>query len=210
MKNIFIKPIFLSILCLGLFTSCVNDDEFAIPEIKIPFYSEDFQNLDEIQHNTVLDLTGWTNFAEKGSVLWFERIFEEDGYAQFNTFGSLDSKNVSWLISPSLDISEYEDVKFSFQTAQNFVSSDANKLEVYVSSNFDGTNVLTAKWTKLNAKIADRNTKGYTFINSGEISLNKYTNSKNIYIGFKATGSGTDTALDGLFQVNNLYLYTIN
>ena len=78
-----------------------------------------------------------------------------------------------------------------------------------MSSNFDGTNVLTAKWTKLNAKIADRNTKGYTFINSGEISLNKYTNSKNIYIGFKATGSGTDTALDGLFQVNNLYLYTI-
>ncbi len=51
MKNIFIKPIFLSILCLGLFTSCVNDDEFAIPEIKIPFYSEDFQNLDERQNS---------------------------------------------------------------------------------------------------------------------------------------------------------------
>jgi hypothetical protein len=208
MKNIFIKPIFLSILCIGLFTSCVNDDEFAIPQVKTPFYSEDFQNLDEIQHNTVLNVTGWKNFAEKGTVLWYERIFEDDGYAQFNTFGSADAKNVGWLISPKIDLSGYNDAKFSFQSAQNFVSSDANKLEAYVSSDFDGTNVLAAKWIKLSAKIADRNTKGYTFINSGEISLNKYTNATNIYIGFKAIGSGTDASLDGLFQVNNLYFYT--
>ena len=46
MKNIFIKPIFLSILSIGLFTSCVNDDEFAIPKIVPVYFSEEFDDID--------------------------------------------------------------------------------------------------------------------------------------------------------------------
>ena len=38
----------------------------------------------------------------------------------------------------------YESAKFLLQSAQNFVSDNANKLQVYVSTDLDGSNVNSA------------------------------------------------------------------
>lgn len=204
MKNILFKSIFLLTILSVVLTSCVKDDDFAIPSIKTPFYSEEFQN---IQHNTILDISGWTNYAETGTIKWKERIYNNNGYAEFNTYGSGNASNIGWLISPAYNLSGYENVKFSFQSAQNFVSDNANKLQVYVSTNYDGTNVNASTWTEINCTVANKDTAGYTFIPSGEIDLSTYEN-QIIHIAFKVTGSGTNTNLDGLFQVDNLYVYT--
>jgi hypothetical protein len=196
------------VFSLALFLSCVKEDDFAIPSLKNPFYAEEFQDVNEVQHNTVLNIPGWTNFAESGTVLWYERIYQGDGYAQFNPYGSSDNSSITWLISPSVDVSSSPNPKFSFQSAQNFVSSDANTVLVYVSTDYDGTNVLVATWNQVEVKVANKNTEGYLFVSSGEIDLNPYKAQGQIYIAFKVIGSGTNQNLDGLFQINNVYVYT--
>jgi len=203
MKNTILKSVFLLSLLFS-FVSCVNDDDVDLPVLKVPFYSETFN---DVQHNTTLNLTGWTNYAESGTILWKERVFSNNGYAEFNTYGSGNASNIGWLISRAYDLAGYENVKFSFQSAQNFVSDDANKLQVYVSTDYDGTNVTAATWNEVSCNVANKNTAGYTFIPSGEIDLNAYEG-QTIYIAFKVTGSGTNTNLDGLFQVDNLFIYT--
>lgn len=203
MKKYFKQTAFVALLTSIVFTSCVNDDDFEIPTLIIPFYSEEFE---DITHNTILDLEGWTNFAESGSTLWKEREFSGNGYAEFNTFNSGDLSNIGWLVSPGIDMDAQTNEVLVFQSAQNFVSSAANKLEVFVSTDFDGTNVLDATWELLDANVAVSSTPGYTFISSGEIDLSGYEG--NLHIAFKVTGSGTNTTLDGLFQVDNVKLFT--
>ena len=206
MKNILNKTI-LILATLLVFSSCVKDDDFSIPNLKIPFFQEEFQ---DVQHNTILNLDDWTNYAQSGTTLWYERIFSGDGYAQFNPFGTSDASSIAWLITPAIDVTGKSDVNLSFQSAQNFVSDDANRVEAYVSENFDGTNVLTATWTLLDANFATKSTEGYLFVPSGEIDLSSYTSSGTIHIAFKAIGSGSNQSLDGLFQINNVYVYSNN
>ena len=204
MKKLIIKSTFLFALFAGMLTSCVQNDDTALPEIRVPFYAEEF----EITPTTVLSLAGWTNFAEEGTVKWSARTFDNDGYAQFNTFGSPDVSNIAWLISPKIDISEHPTARFTFRSAQNFVSDDKNKLEVFVSTDYDGTNVLAATWEKIDAKVATKATTGYVYVNGGSLDLAKYQEAGAINVAFRASGSGTNTALDGLFQVDGLYVYT--
>lgn len=199
MKKILKKTLLLS-FSVVLLTGCVNDDETAIPSLKVPFFSENFN---EIDFNQVLDYENWTNFAEAGTKFWIEREFDDDGYAQFSSFMSGNASNIGWLISPSIDLTGLDNVKVSFQSASNFVSSANNKLEVFVSTDYDGTNVLAATWTKLDAVVADNTTNDYTYVPSGEIDLSNYTGQ--IHIAFKVTGSNT---LSGLFQVDKLNVYT--
>lgn len=206
MKKIMIKQAFFFALFAGLLTSCVQDDDTALPETRVPYFGEEFS----IASNPVLTLEGWSNYAEAGTVKWSARTFNGDGYAQFNTFGSPDASNVGWLISPEISIKDRVNPKFTFRSAQNFVSNAANKLEVFVSTDYDGTNVLTAHWTKIDAVVADMTTKGYAYVNSGALDLTPFQAEETIHIGFKATGSGTNTSLDGLFQVDGLYVYTPN
>jgi hypothetical protein len=203
MKKMF-KTAALLTLLVTMFASCVGDP--GLPKINTPFYKANF-NPDEIQHNTVLDLAGWTNFSEFGTVKWYERIYQNDGYAQFNPYGSGNASSVGWLITPAVDLAAHKNAKLSFQSATNFVSSADNKLEVYVSSDYNGADVLGATWTKLSAKVADNTTNGYVFIPSGEIDLSAYNN-QTIHIAFKVTGNSTTLA--GLFQVDKINVYTSN
>lgn len=203
MKNIFIKPIFLSILSIGLFTSCANDDDFAIPKIIPVYFSEDFNQID---FNQDFDYEGWTNFSAAGSKVWIERDFNNDGYAQFSSFQSGDASNIGWLITPAINIGSAGDANLSFSSASNFVTSPDNKLEVFVSNDYNGTDVLAATWTKLDAKVADSTTNKYTYIPSGSIDLSSY--SGNIHIAFKVTGNSSN--LTGLFQVDKIKVYSLN
>ncbi|CAM3672666.1 hypothetical protein FSS13T_26270 [Flavobacterium saliperosum S13] len=203
MKKIFLKPIFILSLSAGLFTGCVNEDEFDIPTIRPVIFTEDFN---EVDFNQVLDYEGWTNFAEAGTKKWIERDFNNDGYAQFSSFGSGEASNIGWLISPAINMDANEGEILSFQSASNFVDNANNKLEVFVSSDYDGTNVLTATWVPLNATVADNTTNNYTYIPSGNIDLSTYTGT--LHIAFKVTGNGS--TLDGLFQVDKIKVYSLN
>lgn len=203
MKNNFLKSMFLLAVISTALTSCVKEDDFAIPTLRPVIFSEDFNQID---YNQNFDYEGWVNFAEAGTKLWTERDFNDDGYIQFSSFGSGQASNIGWAITPAIDMDANESEVLSFQSATNFVDNPDNKLEVFISSNFDGTNVLSATWTKLDAVVADNTTNGYTYIPSGEIDLSAYTGT--IHLAFKATGNGS--SLDGLFQVDKIKIYSSN
>ena len=161
-------------------------------------YTEDFQTS---TNNTNLNTAGWTNFAEAGTWLWREKIFSGNGYAEFSAFGG-QALNKAWLISPALDFTGYTNKSVQFKIAQHHldVNSPNNGLEVLVSTNFDGTNVLAATWVAVPVNIPTTSTAWYAFLDSN-VDLSSYSGT--IHVAFKFTGSGTDTTLDGAFQVDD-------
>jgi hypothetical protein len=201
MKNI-IKS-FLAIVTVSIAVSCSDDTEIA--PFKPLIFSEDFPEAD-INYNATFDFEGWTNFAETGTKLWIERDYNNDGYIQFSPFGSGQASNIGWAITPAITIAEGANAVFSFSSASNFVDNPGNKLEVFISTNYDGTNVLAATWTALDALVANNTTNNYTYIPSGEIDLSSYSGT--VHIAFKVTGNGS--ALDGLFQVDKIKVYSNN
>lgn len=205
MKNIFLKITF-AVFILGCLSSC-TEDETAIPTIVPLLFSEDFPEA-EINFNADFDFVGWTNFAEAGTKKWVERDFNGSGYIQFSSFGSGNVSNIGWAITPAINMDATTNEVFTFKSASNYVSDASNKLEVLISTNFDGTNVLAATWTPLSAVVANQTTNNFTYIPSGEINLSSY--SGNIHLAFKVTGSGTNTNLDGLYQIDDVKVYSKN
>lgn len=199
----YIKQIFILSLFAGVFASCDTEKEFDIPKVIDPFFKEDFQS---VTNNTNVDLPGWTNFAEAGTWLWREKTFSGNGYAEFSAFGSGSAVNKVWLISPEIDMDSYPNEKISFAVAQHHldVDSPTNGLEVLISNNYDGTNVLAATWTPVAANLPVKADAWYAFKKT-ILDASSYTGK--IHIAFKFTGSGTNTTLDGAFQVDNLFIY---
>jgi len=188
--------------CLAA-VSCSNETDIA--PFKPLIFSEDFPE-PEINFNATFDFEGWTNFAETGTKLWIERDYNNDGYIQFSPFGSNQPSNIGWAITPEIQLGDGAGKIFAFESASNFVDNPDNKLQVYISSDFNGTDVLAATWTELDAVVADNTTNNYTYISSGEIDLSDYAGA--VHFAFKVTGNGS--TLDGLFQVDKIKVYSNN
>ncbi|MBF4492297.1 DUF5017 domain-containing protein [Flavobacterium sp. MR2016-29] len=170
----------------------------------VPFFAEDFQS---VKNNVNFTLPGWSNVVEKATKLWKSMVYSGNGYAEFNTTSTTAAENVAWLISPKINMTNYKNAVLSFRSAQHDLKVDSplNSLEVYVSTNFDGSNVTKAKWTKLEAKFPNISTPSRQFISSGGIDLSAY--SGNINIGFKYIGSGKDKTLNGAFMVDDVKIF---
>lgn len=191
----------------------INLDGERIGELPVevgnPFFTEDFQ---AAENNTNFNFDGWYNIAESGVWLWREKVFQENGYAEFSPFGSGSALNEVWMITPAINLDDYNSVSFTFESAQHHldVDADGNKLEIFIISNFNGTDIVSA--TKVNvtdqATLPTSATAWYEFVNSGVIDLSGF--SGQVHIGFKVTGSGTDTTLDGAFQIDNLTVSGVN
>lgn len=170
----------------------------------IPFFVEDFQS---VSNGTNLSLPGWGNIRQAGAIFWKGGITSTNGYAEFLITGTKVASNIVWLISPKIDMDLHTNETLSFRTAQHHLDVDSplNTLEVYISKNFDGVNIRPVEWTRLTAKIPTQATPWYEFIGSGAIDLSSYTGKINI--AFKYIGSGTNLALDGAFQVDDVQIY---
>ena len=170
----------------------------------IPFFTEDFQT---VSNNVNFALPGWSNIVEKASKLWKTMVSAGNGYAEFNTTSTTAAQNIAWLVSPKINLSEYKNTVLSFRSAQHDLKVDSplNTLEVYVSANFDGSNLGKAIWVKLNAKVPSLSTPTRQFISSGGIDLSAY--SGNINIAFKYIGSGKDKTLNGAFMVDDVKMF---
>ena len=186
----------------ALFTGCVSDEDTELPNYTPVVLGQDFnQGAD----NTVLEIEGWLNYAQEGTALWEIQQFSGNGYAEFSSFQSPDATNIGWLISPAFTLEENNSRNLRFQASQSFVSSPANSLQVLVSTNFDGTNVEDATWTPVEANLPGTDAEYFEFLDSGAISLAGFSGTA--YVAFKVTGSGTNTSLDGSYQVDNVRVY---
>jgi hypothetical protein len=194
---------FLAIAGLSILAgACTQEEDTSIPDITPVIAFEDFLHSAD---NTILTIEGWQNVATAGNVLWKQQIFQGNGYAEFSPFQSTDASTIGWLISPEVDLDLQEGEILRFQSSQSFVSSAQNKLEVFYSTNYDGTNIAAATWTPIVANLPTPDATFFEFQDSGEISLNEITGK--IRIAFRYTGSGTNSSLDGSYQIDSFRIY---
>lgn len=201
MKN-YLKTL-LFVFAAAATWSCTSEGDTELPPIAPAVFSENFTRTAPEQFN----FENWTVFAEAGTKNWFKNAFGGNDYIEFSSFGSGQASNIGWAISPAFNIDETVKKRLIFQSAQHHATSEANKFEVLVSSDYDGTNVLAATWTVFNfRKPTYTNATNYDFVGSGPIDLSAY--SGNIYIAFRVTGDGlTNSELDGGFQIDNIKLF---
>lgn len=204
MKNIF-KAFILSALIAPVVISCDDDNIIPLGDTQLPAYTpvKVAETFSKGADNTLLDIAGWTNFNQTGTKKWMIQVYSGNGYAEFNPYGSNEAENVGWLVTPALDLNDGKNHNLTFRSSQSYVSSSSNKLEVLISTNYNGTDVAAATWTPLNATLPTTSSTYFAFIESGTVNLSAYTGAT-VHIAFKVTGSGTNTALDGAYQIDNV------
>lgn len=170
----------------------------------IPFFAQDFKT---VVDRSNVNLPGWANIIQSGSITWRGGFSAGNGYAEFYFSGTRVLNNVAWLISPKIDMDLQTKEVLTFRSAQHHLDVDSplNTLEVYVSTNFNGLNVSAATWTRLDVKIPTQATPWYQFVGSGAVDLSAYTGKINI--AFKYVGSGRNLALDGSFLLDDVQIF---
>lgn len=190
------KQFFQIILLLILITVPVScDDDTSLPPFTALVYLQDFESAED---NTVVNIDGFTNTAETGTSLWTEQVFDGNGYAEF--LNDTESSSAVWIITPSIDLGNTAKA-LHFQSAQHHLPQEGSTLKVFISVDYNGTDISTAHWVEFQAKTPTIYTDWYKFISSGEISLSGYQGK--VHIAFKATHSTAGSS----YYIDNIKVY---
>lgn len=208
MKNIYLKIVLVAFTIS--FVGC-DEPETEIPTFKPVVYKEIFDSY-IVNDDEYLNFGDWMTFEQAGNKVWFEKETDNNGYLEFTSYQSGNVSNIAWAITPKINLDKSENEVLTFKTSTEYVTDANNKLEVFVSTDFDGVDVLGATWIPLTATIANNSnnisntdSNGLININSGQIDLSTY--SGDIYIAFKGTGSGTNAALDGSLRLDDIKIF---
>lgn len=170
--------------------------------------ANEFLNLDfEGQGTGAVNVAGWTNYIEAGSVTW--ETYSSGGTnaslgtsARIESFQSGDDSSVAWLISPEIPIEANTKVTLEFKTSNSF--SDESNLQVLYSSNWDGTEagIATAEWGIINdaTVVADDDFFG-DWVDSGIVDMSCFDGDG--HFAFKYIGSGS-TGADGTYELDEI------
>ena len=191
MKNNFLKSIFLLALSTSALTSCVGDDDYVIPTLNVPFFSEGFET----------NWNDWTKISVTGAQEWrLDTQFGNPGSCAVMSGFASGSNNVNedWLISPEIDLSSVEGAKLTFQTASRF---SGNPLEIKISTDYTTGNPNAATWTNLSATL-DTNTAAYVWTNSGDIDISTFVGG-NVRIAFRYTSTSSASTT---WEVDNILI----
>jgi hypothetical protein len=198
------KKLITSFLVFIPLIGCNPEDDIKIPQSTDYLFYEEF--LSNTVDGNVIAIDGWTNFAQVGTVKWKEGIYSGTKYAEFTSYQSGQASNIAWLISPAINMNMYQNETLAFDVAQAYVSSSANSIELLVSTDFDGTNVLAANWQPLSFTKPPLNyDTNFDFFSSDLIDLSSYTG--NIFLAFRCKGSGTNFSLDGTYEIDNIRIF---
>ncbi len=149
-----------------------------------------------------INLAGWTNFTEAGSRAWFGGFYGNaaNHYAEMNAYRSGESINISWLVSPGIEVEN--GTILNFDTAKAYWTHDA--LSIWISTDFNGVDVTAANWQPLNARLATDTDANHAWINSGDIDLSAYAGQK-VFIAFKYVG-GDNANSTSTYRVDNVVI----
>ena len=160
------------------------------------------ESFGRVVKNEPIDLTGWTNFTEAGSRPWFGGFYGNaaNHYAEMNAYRSGEALNISWLVSPAIQVDN--GTILNFDTAKAYWKHNA--LSVWISTDFNGVDVPGATWQPLNARLATNTDPNHAWINSGDIDLSAYAGQK-VYIAFKYVG-GDNPNSTSTYRVDNVVI----
>ena len=149
------------------------------------------------------DLATWTwipyNVLGDQVWEWADGYGNPPGCAKMTGYDGGAFDNEDWLISPSLDLTEYEDITFGFEQARNYASNDG--LFVKISTDYDGTSdpSTSGTWTDI-SDLYIWHEGGWDFIDAGTVDISEYSSATtHIAFVFTSTTDGSATwELDNL------------
>jgi hypothetical protein len=149
--------------------------------------AEDFSTVTD---NVDIGLPCWFNISTIGSRLWRGNAYNAELYAEATAFGSSNSLDEAWLISPTMQASGANTLQF--KTQRGFGAAGHDPFAAFVSTNFNGLNASSAVWIPIPCTYATPSTPDFTWISSGSIDLSQvlpqgYTGT--FAVGFRFQGS---------------------
>ena len=159
--------------------------------------NEDFESQTNYEDISIL---GWLNIAEIGNRKWQGKEYEQNIYAQATSYNSGED-NTCWLITPGIDFDAIDNPVLSFETAQAYWEHDG--LTIFISTDFDGSNIGSATWEQINCTIAGQYDPDHEWIPTGDIDLSSYNGIG--YIAFRYEGSD-NTGETTSYRIDNVLL----
>ncbi|MEZ4852936.1 choice-of-anchor J domain-containing protein [Flavobacterium sp.] len=199
MKKV-LKTIAAFAVILSITTSCVNDDDFAIPTVYNYTFNESFSSIEigSGSNEVAIAIDGWTNVNfDNPARVWHGRSYSNDNYAEFSSYYSnTGTTDNAWLITPAISLSSNEFL--SFTTKYRY--SNGDPVKVFISTNFDGNpaSITTADWTELEFTLPSEDD---VVTESGAIDLNSFANNT-VYLAFEYTGS--KSGITTTCQIDNI------
>jgi hypothetical protein len=185
--------------CTGILTGTAANTATFVLAAPVTSISESFN---EVTLNLNFEQAGWINFNETGSAKWKGSVKSGSYKAVRASAFATGETNSMWLISPPVIFSP--GMKLSFKTGvEYYTPGHVQPIMAYVCTDFNGKNLLTANWTKIEtAAYANGGDVNYTgplgIKSSGEIVLKdveilkNYTG--NLFIAFRYSGSPAFTS----------------
>lgn len=195
-------------LSITFFTSCVKDDDFAIPTLKPVFFNENFEDIavGSGSNEVAIDLEGWINTNTTGSRVWSGKSFSSNKFAEFSSFYSNAGTNDDvWLITSAIDLSSTTHKVLSFSSVNRYYNGSV--LKVYISEDYDGTiaGIPSATWIELNPILPTSSAQNDERVLSGPMDLSSY-NGTNVRIAFRYQGSKSSNPTT-TFQLDDIKIY---
>ncbi|MCK5782709.1 MAG: endonuclease, partial [Flavobacteriales bacterium] len=174
--------------------------EPTIPPEESVLFFEDFQTTTD---GEPINLTGWTNLAEQGTVDWMSIDYEGNIYAQAKSFDTGEESVVSWLVTPTLNFSGVQNEIFSFALKGGY--NNGATIQAYVLTSYaTGENPWDATKTELSFQRPYVPSNDYgSWGNSGDIDLSTYSG-QSIHIAFKYSGSDGSVKKTTTWQIDSV------
>ncbi len=130
----------------------------------------------------------FSNVSLSGSLsyVWKATSYNSSTYLIASAFASQKCNAAeSWAVSPAINLSDCKKAILTFRHAINKIGDGvpSEMMTVWASTDFAG-DAATATWTQLTVPTYPEGTS-WTFLGSGDISLNDYCGQAAVYIGFK-------------------------
>lgn len=166
-----------------------------------------YENFESQVNNRLITGNGWTNYIEAGTEGWeaFSSTSSNASLgrsARVQTASSGDISNITWLITPAINLIGKNGATLRFKTSNSL--ADSSFMEVLYSLDWDGTeaNITSATWGVLSAAYVVKDSDSFVpWFNSGNVDLTCATGT--MHIAFKYTGSGQES-FDGVYELDEV------
>jgi len=181
----------------GVMTKFGSDYQF-LARTKSDIMLTDSRVVPAFEETFSTNFPNWVKVSVVGTQAWvLDATHGNPGAcAKMSGFQSGNFANEDWLISPSIDLTDFTAATLTFDTAKNFAG---NNLEVFISTNYSGSgDPAAATWTPLTATLS---TTGFTWTGSGAIDISSLAGQNNVRVAYKYTSTASASAT---WEVDNV------
>ncbi len=154
----------------------MNNERCDIAETGVKVFEENFDN----------GLGSFTAHNILGAQTWSHVTFD-DGSAYINGFAGGAVANEDWLVSPQIDLSNYQNAILQIREAINFISS-YDDLQVLIATDYEsGDPTASGTWVNITG-FSRPPGNNWTYVNSGDIDVTQF-DGQTIHVALKYTSS---------------------